>query len=482
MPLARIGNALLSAASGALAAACDCCARYFCRIVRTNACGNPVYECAAADESAPSGAVRYGTANCNNSCPTTPVCCLEEPCGSCQRCVDGACLPCAECQVCVEGECVSCPECHLCVEGYCVPCPNGYTCVNGTCVEDPLPWYCCFEEDPDTYEQSANAQSGWPDTYCQQGPCPEGRYASGPHDNDLLCGVNCRRHHCNAEVCGGGGDCVADADGEHPTLRHCLEACQVSDTDDTQPCVISEKLGDGCPCTFTGGQGTFNYFFNIDIASRRQIGNTVCVSYVSRSKHPINVSLWAPTLGPNCEVVNSRNSFGVSGWRGCEEHDCPDIRPPGAIEGGPSGIIQWLQKQYGVTDFEVQVIAPCAGTEWELVVLCGDCHEFQDVPECSKCVPYSAVHQNIQPWAIGLVEESVQTIRVPNHLSLPVTATFSSGCDDGLAINGERVSQFAEVPAPFEVSTRTFEAAVWNDGGPWACNGTFCFEEVNPFP
>ena len=102
-------------------------------------------------------------------------------------------------------------------------------------------------------------------------------------------------------------------------------------------------------------------------------------------------------------------------------------------------------------------------------------------PEYSNCVPYSAGPEfGLTP--IGLVPASVQTIRVPDHLTLPVTATFSAGCDDGLAINGERISGFAEIPPAFTVATRTFEAGVWNDLGPWACNGEFCFEEVNPLP
>lgn len=344
MGLASIGNALIRTASGALAAACRCCTpKYVCEVIRTSLCGFPVYECREAASSA--GGPTYNSPSCDGQCPETPLCCLEEPCGPCQVCVDGQC----------------------------VPCPEGFTCVNGSCV--PLPpqdsWYCCFSED--------NSE-----TYCQEGPCPEGRLASGPHANSLECDQDCQPHKCVQYDCGG-ADCEASATGEHPTREHCLEQCEGVDPS-TTPCVVTRIGGDGeCPCEYSGGPGTHSFFFSIDAAARRRVGNSVCVSYVTRGGHPINVSIWAPTLGPDCEVVNPRNSQGVSGWRGCGQQDCPNARPPGEIVGGPSGRILWLAKQQGVTEFEVQVIAPCPDTEWEIVVLCGDCHEFAEEPECPPC-------------------------------------------------------------------------------------------------
>lgn len=438
MPLVRIGNALLRTASGALATACQCCTRYFCKVARINACGYPVYECGQADATTPAAEVRYEDSNCNGQCPQASLCCLEEPCGPCQVCVDAQC----------------------------VPCPDGFTCADGSCVPQDG-WYCCFDE-------------GRTATYCQEGPCPEGRLASGPHANELECAQDCQPHKCVQYECGG-ADCEASASGEYATREYCLEHCDGIDLSNS-PCVVTRIGGDGqCPCEYSGGTGTHNFFFSIDPAARRRVGNSVCVSYVSRGSHPINVSLWAPTLGPDCEVVNPRNSQGVSGWRGCSEHDCPDDRPPGEIEGGPSGRILWLAKQQGITEFEVQVIAPCPDAAWELVVLCGDCHEFAESPKCRACVPYTAGPE-FEDTPVGLVPASVQTIRVPDDLVLPVAVTFSAGCDDGLAIDGVRVSNFAQVPDPFTVTTRTFEAGVWNDGGPWGCSGEFCFEEVNPLP
>lgn len=76
----------------------------------------------------------------------------------------------------------------------------------------------------------------------------------------------------------------------------------------------------------------------------------------------------------------------------------------------------------------------------------------------------------------GLVPTSIQTIRVPDIITLPAVVTFDAGCDDGLAINGTRVSSFAQIPPPFVITERTFEAGTWNDGGPWACGGTFTFQ------
>lgn len=97
------------------------------------------------------------------------------------------------------------------------------------------------------------------------------------------------------------------------------------------------------------------------------------------------------------------------------------------------------------------------------------------------CVPYVAGPEYAYT-PTGLVPTSVQTITVPSRYTLPVRVTFNAGCDDGLAINGVRKSTFSQVPAPFIVETRTFQAGVWNDGGPWACSGEFCFESLDICP
>lgn len=101
-------------------------------------------------------------------------------------------------------------------------------------------------------------------------------------------------------------------------------------------------------------------------------------------------------------------------------------------------------------------------------------------PSCANGVAYSASGGS-QP--AGLVVSSQQTITVPAAYSLPVTVCFTGACDDGLAIDGVRVSNFGVVPAPFCMSNRTFLAGIWNDGGPWACSGVFCFYPgCNPLP
>jgi hypothetical protein len=76
----------------------------------------------------------------------------------------------------------------------------------------------------------------------------------------------------------------------------------------------------------------------------------------------------------------------------------------------------------------------------------------------------------------GLVPTSIQTITVPEIIKLPATVTCVGGCDDGLTINGVRVSSFAQTPPPFVINERTFEAGTYNDGGPWVCRVTFYFQ------
>lgn len=456
MPLARIGNALLLAASGALATACQCCKRYFCKVARINACGYPVYECGQTDATSPSGEPRYESANCDDQCPEADLCCLEEPCGPCQ----------------------------VCVNAQCVPCPVGFTCVNGSCV--PLPpqgsWYCCFEE-------------GGSDTYCQEGPCPEGRLASGPHANSLECDQDCQPHKCVQYDCGG-ADCEASGSGEYATREACLESCEGIDFS-TSPCVVTRLGGDGeCPCEYSGGTGTHNFFFSIDPAARRRTGNSVCVSYVSRGSHPINVSLWAPTLGPDCEVVNPRASQGVSGWRGCGQQDCPNDRPPGEIAGGPSGRILWLAKQQGITEFEVQVIAPCDGSDWEITVLCGDCVEYAQDSCCGPCQQVQFAQNNIPNGNCQAVPYGEQTITVPDDCALPVCVRVTGGVDDELLIDGEVIQpgQFPfgacngahAVDYSFLLENRSFTVAAGdNHGGGTSYDLEFCFQDpstCNPLP
>ena len=86
---------------------------------------------------------------------------------------------------------------------------------------------------------------------------------------------------------------------------------------------------------------------------------------------------------------------------------------------------------------------------------------------------------NSSDTATGLRPLSIQTIRVPDSVGLPALVRCCGGCDDGLAINGERVSRFGETPPDFQVSNRTFEAGIWNDNGPWGCTITFCFSQVS---
>lgn len=80
------------------------------------------------------------------------------------------------------------------------------------------------------------------------------------------------------------------------------------------------------------------------------------------------------------------------------------------------------------------------------------------------------------------IAASIQTITVPLELSLPVLVKFCGSADDGIAINGIRISRFAQRPEDVEIAARTFTIGNWNDGGPAAANITMCFYELNPLP
>jgi hypothetical protein len=72
----------------------------------------------------------------------------------------------------------------------------------------------------------------------------------------------------------------------------------------------------------------------------------------------------------------------------------------------------------------------------------------------------------------------VRTITVPERYSLPVTVQFTTELDDGLVINGTRISTFGVIPPAFCMDERTFEAAVYNDDSVfWSVDGEFCFTE-----
>ena len=77
---------------------------------------------------------------------------------------------------------------------------------------------------------------------------------------------------------------------------------------------------------------------------------------------------------------------------------------------------------------------------------------------------------------------SRQTVTVPANITLPVLVRGCGGCDDGFAIDGERVANFAENMRDTVVYARTFTVGTWNDGGPAACTMALCFFEYNPLP
>lgn len=93
---------------------------------------------------------------------------------------------------------------------------------------------------------------------------------------------------------------------------------------------------------------------------------------------------------------------------------------------------------------------------------------------------YSNVPQNQE------IPASVQTITVPPEFSLPVLVRMCGGGDDGIAINGVRVTTFGQrIPASaFLVleSTRTFTIGTWNNRGSAVGSAAICFFELNPLP
>jgi hypothetical protein len=88
--------------------------------------------------------------------------------------------------------------------------------------------------------------------------------------------------------------------------------------------------------------------------------------------------------------------------------------------------------------------------------------------------------QNLTP--IGDVAESRKTITVPDSVSLPVTVFFCGSADDGFAVNGNRISRFAEIPSSLQMPSRTFTLSIWNDGGPIGGKVRMCFIQANPLP
>ena len=117
---------------------------------------------------------------------------------------------------------------------------------------------------------------------------------------------------------------------------------------------------------------------------------------------------------------------------------------------------------------------------------CAFCDSNNQPPVCPGRIDYSygPVFNNVpQNQEIAA---SVQTITVPPEFSLPVLVRMCGGGDDGIAINGVRVSTFAQrIPASaFLVleSTRTFTIGTWNDGGPAVGSAAICFFELNPLP
>lgn len=107
---------------------------------------------------------------------------------------------------------------------------------------------------------------------------------------------------------------------------------------------------------------------------------------------------------------------------------------------------------------------------------CGCAGEVDCSGDCADAIDYNTGPEYVDifpPFSIW----DEQTITVPASYSLPVTVCYSGECDDGLAINGRRVSLFAETPPPFCINERTFTAGTYNARGAWQCTGSFCFTE-----
>jgi hypothetical protein len=386
--LALLGDKLLRVGNQ-LALSLACCCRRFCRQVRQDDCGNPVYECST--ESA--GSIGDCTPSCvppQDPCecgPNTPCdqcfecidrkceriagCCEDgTPCPECQKCVDGVCVPCGECEKCEGGECVPCGPCEKCEGGECVPCGADEVCIGGVCV--PKQYYCCWDSAADkrlntnnTTCRSATVSSGSQTSPCGTGT-EEGETGevdltkSGPYTGLQQCEPNCRKYKCAPNACGD-RECVPDPDGPYATRAACLAACPAD------PC--------STPCTFSGANSAGIY--SIDACER-----DICVAYVSPDSRPIRVQIWGPTLDDDCNIIASRAIKADSGWRGEECCDC-DSRPSGDLAGGPKGQITW-NKPRGVTSFEVAVLTACGATA-NIDIQCSDnCGEMPD-PDMCQC-------------------------------------------------------------------------------------------------
>lgn len=108
----------------------------------------------------------------------------------------------------------------------------------------------------------------------------------------------------------------------------------------------------------------------------------------------------------------------------------------------------------------------------------GTLREEADCPH-KYTYQYGPVFNNVPT---GEIIASRQTITIPPELSLPVLVRGCGGCDDGFAINGERLSRFNRNPRDYTATTRTITVGTWNDGGPAVCGVTLCFFEINPLP
>lgn len=110
---------------------------------------------------------------------------------------------------------------------------------------------------------------------------------------------------------------------------------------------------------------------------------------------------------------------------------------------------------------------------------CGGCVDGNDVEcsgNCTDAVDYNTGPEYVNVFPPQTIWEE-RTITIPASYSLPVTVCYSGECDDGLAINGKRISLFAQPAPPFCLNERTFVAGTYNHRGSWQCTGSFCFTE-----
>ncbi len=338
---------LLRAASGALATACQCCIRYWCFTDSNDLCGNALYEC--REDASGEGAYSGPFSDCEDRCPEPPIC-LPSWCYLIDQDACGGLI--YECMQDAAGEdAASGPFLEANCDGGCgepAPCAAKY--------------YCCYEECPPAYGEDE------PATYCSPVPCPPGPEGcnltkSGPHGTLKQCQENCQKYSC-VPTCGG-TECVPDPAGPYGSKSACEEAC------DTSGCLFAGDTILGSP-----SDTDESYFYSIDGRIR-----DVCISYVSKNSKPIRIQIWSPSVNSNCEQIASRVIRRDTHWRGVECCDCPDDRPTGDLEGGPSGHIRW-QKGRGITSFEVRILNPC-GAEYELRVECNkQCPDLDEPEPC----------------------------------------------------------------------------------------------------